>query len=151
MNLTESLATLGDCADNIARSLREKGIRGRRSRVCLCPIAMYLVSCGFPNVAVSKEWATVYVDAPDDGGWMISEWALLPPAVADFVRLFDRSTYPLVLLEGLDHDWDTNENYNGSECRKCGIKLVRHPNFYSRAWFVRKDGTRFFHYGLCDS
>lgn len=79
---------LGDTPDRIAKTLREKGIKGVRHERCDCPIARYVRHvAGGGLYSVSVHNSSVHHEH--------NRWSLpLPPAVDRFVRAFDGGKYP---------------------------------------------------------
>ena len=91
MDLKAALDALGSTKDAIARTLRDKGIKGERRSACNCPIAQYLRTCGWSGwsrVEVSGRGVSAYDDlAPPVR-------VSLPAAVFSFVLAFDGGCYP---------------------------------------------------------
>lgn len=84
------LAYLGFTARQIAKTLVELGIKGRRQSMGHDPIANYLRRHGYTPVAI-------FVNETGDGLTInAGVWVDIaaPPAVAEFVRSFDDGDYP---------------------------------------------------------
>lgn len=79
---TQLVAALGDTATEIARTLANKGITGKREDPERCPIANYLTEQGFRGVTVDRD--TIIVNGDNERG----EYVMTPAGLA-FVALFD--------------------------------------------------------------
>ncbi len=88
--LTYALLALGRTEKDVARRLRDAGIRGRRQNMHHDPIGRWLVQVGFhaPAIFVNPDGTGITVNA---GGWVN---IAAPPAVVEFVRAFDDGAYP---------------------------------------------------------
>lgn len=87
-----TLESLGADPDAVARTLNERGIRGRRSNGCNCPIAELLKR---EVLETAGQWGphgywvtTFHVDFPD------GTQSPVPDPVGDFVEMFDAGRYP---------------------------------------------------------
>lgn len=86
MNVPDLLAELGDTPDQIAASLRERGITGCRGSACDCPLAVYLAAKGYPSVLVQAPLITW----PEGAIWR----EIKVHSVTAFVNDFDFGRYP---------------------------------------------------------
>lgn len=89
--LRAKLEALGTTADEVADTLRAKGVRAVRGRLqCTsCPIAVYMGG----NTIVT----------PDESGWDPLGAAVRadnPPAVSEFIRRYDAGDFPDLQPEG---------------------------------------------------
>lgn len=88
MNLQEYLDTLPKTKDEIASLLKERGIKGQKSKCYYCPVANLLKQEGF-NASVTpayvRDWRKV--------GNGVSELPI-SEGVREFVIAFDNSEYP---------------------------------------------------------
>ena len=96
MDLKEALAALGDDADMVARTLRQKGIRGKKCWPTRCPIARYLqAACRTEFVTVGRRTAITYPGELLSFALRGRQQENLPQAVSDFTRRFDHEgMYP---------------------------------------------------------
>lgn len=112
MKPTDTLSAMGDTSDAVARTLLDKGIRGRQQAATVCPVANYLTSCGFHGVRVGMTFVRVQVEdvvkpedftQPFDASTVGAlEYVdqdhtlrfLLPQPVRDFIRRFDDGAFP---------------------------------------------------------
>lgn len=92
---------------DIAALLLARGITGSPINAATCPIATYLntmIDRRTHYTMATRDWIYLYpVDADQSGGSVTQT----PPGVADFIRLFDRRAYPLLIkppVEDLDED-----------------------------------------------
>ncbi len=99
--IEKMLAGLGDTADAVAESLRDKGIRGLRCQGEFCPIAT-LIRSEFPETE-ADEWGWVLqahgygpLDYYVDQGrlYMHGDVLLHPEPVRQFIEAFDEHGYP---------------------------------------------------------
>lgn len=97
--ITESLAKLGNTADEIAQSLQVKSIVGDQGDVSFCPIAIYLKG-EFPTMGVDVDPDAIYLW--DLGGPSFECHVKPPLAVKTFIGDFDRATYPELIAEESD-------------------------------------------------
>lgn len=81
----QCLEDLGGGPDQVADSLRKRGIRGRIGDPCRCPLARYLESEWFPGARVGMNRISWDTSDFDDG---------YPQAAHRFRRLFDAGEYP---------------------------------------------------------
>ena len=86
----ELLDALGSTTDQIAASLKAKGIKGLLGHGCSCPIYNYLVGEGVPVREVDSDQVTVEPPAPDAPLVLVD----LTDSVSDFVWSFDLGRYP---------------------------------------------------------
>lgn len=84
--LRSVLRALGEDADQVAETLRQKGIKGKLEKSDCCPIANYLTSRGFIDSDVDEYDA---YGTYDGCRYEIS----LPMSVSKFVRYFDKGAY----------------------------------------------------------
>src|SRR5262245_2352037 len=83
-----SLASLGDTPDKVARSLRDKGIKGKQGSGSRCPIQRFLASV----ITIDQADVCVYsTQATVRSGYTgrVLAWVDLPKAVSVFLDLFD--------------------------------------------------------------
>jgi hypothetical protein len=89
MNMTpfeQAVAALGETPESVREILRAKGIKGYKQRATYCPIANYLVSCGFKRVGVASQ-ANRYPDDQEHADPL--ETVLLPQGVKRWINQFD--------------------------------------------------------------
>lgn len=99
MKLNEYLTSLGSSADEVAESLRQQGVKGRRGSSRRCPILNGIYK------ACPDYWSGLIIvngRKKDDGNW--SYYAALrdsqimdptlPQAVMNFIGNFDEGKYP---------------------------------------------------------
>jgi len=91
MTLAQALAALPDTADGIAAHLAAADIQGRPGSACHCPIATYLTRHGFGAVHVDE--IRIWV-----GEGACQRRMNTPPAVAAFMRQFDRGEWPALVV-----------------------------------------------------
>lgn len=94
--------------EEIAKTLQNKGIRGLRDCPSKCPIAEYLVSCGFIRPRVSEDDISVSVDE-----FMVS--VKPTSAVAQFIRAFDLELFPAVAREPEDDEGECELGCGGCQ------------------------------------
>lgn len=80
--LRDALLSLGWSADQVADTLRTRGVVGRQQTPYRCAVARGLGFDGYPR-GVCETWASI-------GKGMVR----LPPPVREFVERFDRGEYP---------------------------------------------------------
>ena len=90
MGVQEALADLGSTADEVAASLRYRGIKGSIDDPCGCPIANYIKSLGYGYASVGGGFAY----AARDDIRLATECLPLPGPVQQFIRAFDNRAYP---------------------------------------------------------
>jgi hypothetical protein len=83
------LAGLGDSSEQVAASLREKGIKGEPACAEQCPIARLLKS-----EIEDAEWASVSACGLHVGAGDFTAGMATPDHVADFVSDFDLGQFP---------------------------------------------------------
>lgn len=88
----DALRRLGSSSEEIADSLAERGIRGRRQEERCCPLANYLRN--ELSVAVQIEVGSVQIDGVD--GFMSTA---VCDGVDDFIEDFDTEEYPYLIQE----------------------------------------------------
>lgn len=98
--LTRTLTDLGDTADDVAATLRDAAIKGRRSNAVQCPVARYLAR----RVAEHASSTQARVNVHDDATVLVATSSAhsedlivsvaLPDPVLDFIRDFDEGAYP---------------------------------------------------------
>lgn len=88
--LKRKLQALGKTPDEVADSLRAKGIVGRQISAGCCPVANYLKSSTRESCEPSV--CAYFVDLLD--GVTPATRVVPGPAVANFIRNFDRDKYP---------------------------------------------------------
>lgn len=86
----DALRRLGSTSEEIADSLAERGIRGRRMEERACPLANYLRN--ELTVAVQIEAGSVQIDGVD--GFMSTA---VCDGVEDFIEDFDDEGYPFLI------------------------------------------------------
>lgn len=92
-----ALYALGDTTDEIANSLREKGITGVPQSRGNCPLARYL-KLVFPSL----EWIVGFrARGFCIGSSQVAVWAELPRSLLHFVRRFDDKRYLDLIDTGL--------------------------------------------------
>lgn len=89
------LVSLGDTAEEVAKTLREIGITGWRLNSRSCPIAQYLYRCGFSHPWVTRNRV---MDHDVDVCRAID----LPNAVKWFIDAYDKGKIPL--LKETEHE-----------------------------------------------
>lgn len=134
------LYSLGATPDEVADSLRARGIRGVVEDPCWCPIAV-LIRREIPGADDTDQWAT----DPDDGGFFVCKDyirvpddadAVPPLAVYQFIELFDindpggryedlreADPYLAVLDEEHAEDWQAWKAELTAKARKLAEKL----------------------------
>jgi len=89
----EALRALGSTDDEVATTLREKGIKGWRGYTDACPLAQFLRAEGFALVNVT------------DTSFDVDDYhAALPEGARSFVASFDGSLYPDLDMDEADED-----------------------------------------------
>jgi len=95
MSLKEAFDKLGDTPEGVAKVLRDMGIKGVKGSCMSCPIAKYLVKCGFSEIYVGSPSFSIKGEhegySNDGHGTTEGE---LPKAVAAFVYQFDTALWP---------------------------------------------------------
>lgn len=86
------LTDLGSDTDQIARSLREQGIKGNMGRCYSCPIAQFLIKNGAQYGACMVSGMIRFASGGPDGEW--NEAFKTPSAIASFIDSFDAGAYP---------------------------------------------------------
>jgi hypothetical protein len=81
--LESAIKDLGNTVESIMNKLREKGIKGKLSSSCDCPIANYLKACGFSDIIVGIGFAC-----------SDTESACVPIQVGWWIAVFDFGSYP---------------------------------------------------------
>jgi hypothetical protein len=94
VKLRESLAKLGDTADDCARVLREKGIKGTQGNCITCPVTRYLMAEGFFGPDVGSDFITLR-DDHDEKFVEVST----PDGVHCFIEEFDGTALYSDLIE----------------------------------------------------
>lgn len=84
------LNVLGNTADEVADSLRLRGIKGYKGDACQCPVANYLIAelGTYPGDLVTYD--IVSYSTPDDSGFSFRT----PEPVFQFILRFDTGVYP---------------------------------------------------------
>jgi len=91
MNLKADLEALGSTEQEVAATLKAKGIRGLRDYSWGCPVANYLKSLGYQVEMVLDD----HVCADIVDGCLFKRFnACTPPAIKAFILAFDRRDYP---------------------------------------------------------
>jgi hypothetical protein len=91
--LSQALASLGETPDQVAETLKQAGVRGRRRDYQCCPVASYLSKVACKNITVGLHKAG-YDPMAADGQVDV------PSPVQTFILRFDlQEAYPS-LLEG---------------------------------------------------
>lgn len=93
--VSSMLASLGSDQDEVARSLMEIGIKGRRGSPTDCAVARYLrqrteADPSVGSVIVRVNWVRIH----GTGRWGVGTRVKVPPAVRGFISGFDRYRYP---------------------------------------------------------
>lgn len=105
LSLLEALKRLGDSEDAVARALFAAGYHGVREDACACPVARYLIGCGFEGPCVDQ--TTIAVEG-EEGAPNFLEESEIPIAIRDFIHSFDKGHYPLLIAT-------TPADFEGSE------------------------------------
>lgn len=93
--LTELIEALGPDVDTVRATLAEKGIKGRKCGVCLCPIAVYVRSNGFPDGwAGGSSIASKSNRYGDSDTYGPNELITTPKHIYAFMQRFDRGEFP---------------------------------------------------------
>jgi len=88
-SIREMLDILGDTPDEIAESLKQKGIKGEKENCYCCPLAEYLKSQGVSQVVVTDvKVKGIYRDTLESGSFR---------KIRDFVFKVDAGEYPDLL------------------------------------------------------
>jgi len=87
-DLLDALAALGKTEEQIAASLRARGVTGERRNSRCCPLARYLTAELGRQVVVDGD--SICIDGPSS--WQESVWP--DRCVADFIEGFDHGDYP---------------------------------------------------------
>lgn len=88
-HITASLVALGNTPDEVAESLKAKGITGRRLAACACPLANYINSLGYTHAGVADDFTCDQLVNNEPHSDYKKVYVGLPPACANFVRMFD--------------------------------------------------------------
>lgn len=89
MNIQQALAALGSTAEQVAQTLKAKGIKGVRAKIGSCPVASYLQrECYDDGITVGLSCAG------NDNLVSVSQQEEIPDHVRKFVRDFDDGLYP---------------------------------------------------------
>ena len=91
----QAIDSLGTTPESVTEALRAKGIKGYRQMASSCPVARYLVACGFPSVTVAtsaKRYRTGHTDNSEES-------VSLNRGVQQWIRNFDDGMYPEFYLE----------------------------------------------------
>jgi hypothetical protein len=92
MTLAEALDTMGSTPDEVAETLRGKGIRGSRGSSERCPVARYLAPI-FDGYYV-ETYSTAVSMRLGDRLADVAAWVGMPVPVALFIDLFDNPDGP---------------------------------------------------------
>jgi hypothetical protein len=96
---TALLAALGDHEDQVAASLKARGITGERGHCGTCPIAVYLLRSDLGCYAVDVDGSIyLWFVGPDDIQHV--EKISMPDPVNEFVCAFDTGRYDELLAGG---------------------------------------------------
>jgi hypothetical protein len=85
--ILSQLNELGPSEEDVVNKLTELGIKGRRSSVCSCPIANYVISVGCNVICIGCE--TILIS--DEGREVLIK---MPQHIGDFIKHFDLRQYP---------------------------------------------------------
>lgn len=85
--IEEALQELGDSPGDIAAALEERGIKGKIGNKKHCPIAKYI------NKRIGKDLVEVYSGYLKNTDSQCLD-PVTPKAVSEFIKLFDKNSYP---------------------------------------------------------
>lgn len=99
IRVTELLEALGSTREQVADTLRARGIRGETQSCGRCPIATYLMTCDLRPHAVSVDSLEVALHLSNNPGDVV--YVDTTDAVTEFVLAFDAGLY--VYLDAAAH------------------------------------------------